>query len=143
MIVLDTNVISELTRSAPDRAVVGWLDGLDPSQAYLTAVTTAELLDGVERMPAGRRRTAIAGAVADLIGLDFAGRILPFDVAASDRYAVVLAARRSIGRPIGMADAMIAAISLEAGATLATRNVRDFEGVSLPLVNPWTATGNG
>ncbi|TDE96077.1 type II toxin-antitoxin system VapC family toxin [Occultella glacieicola] len=141
MIVLDTNVISEMTRPAPDPEVLRWLDDLEPGEAYLTVVTVAELLDGVERMPTGRRRSELAASVADLVDLDFVGRVLPFDVAASFRYATVLSVRRGLGRPIGMADAIIAGIALEAGATLATRNTRDFDGVGLPLVNPWTAPG--
>ena len=138
MIVLDTNVVSELMKSDPSPIVLAWIDRqVDP---FITAVTAAELLYGVQRMPVGQRRTHVAAAIADMIDIDFAGRVLPFDVSATVDYAELVVTRERAGRPIGMADGMIAATALSAGATqFATRNVRDFEGIGLPLIDPWTA----
>lgn len=137
MIVLDTNVISELVRDRPDPGVLAWVDARPVADLHLTSVTVAELLYGVERLPPGRRRAGLGAAVGDLVTVDFAGRVLPFDTAAAVAYAQVVAERDRAGRPIGMADAMIAAVALEAGAVLATRNVKDFAGVGIDLVDPW------
>ncbi len=137
MIVLDTNVISELVRHRPDPGVLAWVDARSVADLYVTSVTVAELLYGVERLPPGRRRAGLGAAVGDLITVDFAGRVLPFDAAAAVTYAQVVAERERAGHPIGMADAMIAAVALEVGAVLVTRNVKDFAGVGLDLVDPW------
>ena len=138
MIVLDTNIVSELMHVEPDPAVVSWLDAQQAPTLYITAVTAAELLFGVERMPSGKRRTRIASAIADMLEYDFADRVLPFDVSSSLEYGRVVANREKLGQPIGMADAMIAATALSAGASLfATRNTKDFTDTGLPLINPW------
>jgi predicted nucleic acid-binding protein len=138
MIVLDTNIVSELMHEEPDPAVVSWLDAQQASTLYITAVTAAELLYGVERMPSGKRRTRIASAIADMLEVDFAERVLPFDVSSSLEYGRVVAHREQLGHPIGMTDAMIAATALSAGASLfATRNTKDFIDTDLPLINPW------
>ena len=138
MIVLDTNIVSELMHVEPDPAVVSWLDAQQAPTLYITAVTAAELLFGIERMPSGKRRTRIASAIADMLEDDFAGRVLPFDVSSSLEYGRVVAHREKLGQPIGMADAMIAATALSAGASLfATRNTKDFTDTGLPLINPW------
>ena len=138
MIVLDTNIVSELMHVEPDPAVVSWLDAQQAPTLYITAVTAAELLFGVERMPSGKRRTRIASAIADMLEYDFADRVLPFDVSSSLEYGRVVANREKLGQPIGMADAMIAATALSAGASLfATRNTKDFTDTGLSLINPW------
>lgn len=138
MIVLDTNVVSELMRDRPDERVVTWADAMPSGRLYLTSVTTAELLYGVEKMALGARRAALGAAVADLITVEFDGRVLPFDVQSSPAYARLVADRERRGHPIGMADAMTAAIALAAGADmLATRNTKDFEGVGLDVIDPW------
>ena len=122
----------------PDPAVVPWLDAQQASTLYITAVTAAELLVDVERIPSDKRRRRIASAIADMLEDDFAGLVLPFDVLSSLEYSRVVAHREKLGHPIGMADAMIAAIALSAGASLfATRNTKDFTDIGLPLVNPW------
>lgn len=139
MIVLDTNVVSELMRRRPDAAVIGWIDGLDASGLMLTAVTAAELLHGVSRLPNGARRRWLAAAVHDMLVEDFDGRVLPFDGAAALHYGELVAAREHAGRPIGVADAQIAAICRHHGATLATRNGRDFEATGVEVFDPWTA----
>ncbi len=137
MIVLDTNVISELTRQAPAADVISWLDSLTAAEVATTAITAAELLYGVARMPAGHRKTELATAVNGLLSDDFEGRVLPFDEPAAQRYADIVTRRERLGRPISTADAQIAAICRTIEATLATRNANDFEEAGIELINPW------
>lgn len=137
MIILDTNIISELTRQAPEPRVVSWLDSLPAEEVSTTAVTAAELLYGVARMPAGRRKRELAAAVRGLLGDELRDRILPFDEHCASRYADIVCGRETVGRPIGVADAQIAAICRTAEATLATRNTDDFSGTGIELINPW------
>lgn len=137
MIVLDTNVISELTRRTPDPGVLNWLDSLAVSEVATTAVTAAELRYGVVRLPAGRRKRELATAIGELLADDFYGKVLPFDERASMRYADVVSGRERIGRPIGVLDAMIAAICRDLNATLATRNTSDFTDTGIELLDPW------
>ncbi len=137
MIVLDTNVLSELMRTSPDQAVLGWLDSLPVAEIATTAITAAELFHGVARLPDGRRRTALSEALHAVIEDDFASRVEPFDAAAAETYPLVVTARENAGRPIAAADAQIAAICRTRHATLATRNVRDFQHTGIELVNPW------
>jgi toxin FitB len=137
VIVLDTNVISELTRQAPAPRVISWLDALTASEVATTAITAAELLYGVARMPDGRRKTELAAAVHGLLSDDFQGRVLSFDEPAAQRYADIVTGRERLGRPIGMADAQIAAMCRTADATLATRNTDDFQETGIELINPW------
>jgi predicted nucleic acid-binding protein len=137
VIVLDTNVISELTRQVPEPGVIAWLDSLPAEEVGTTAVTAAELLYGVARIPSGRRKTELAAAVRGLLGDDFRDRVLPFDEHCASRYADIVCGREALGRPIGVADAQIAAICRAAEATLATRNTDDFAGAGIDLINPW------
>ena len=137
MIVVDTNVISELTRQAPAPGVVSWLDSLAADEVATTAITAAELLYGVERLPDGRRKTELAAAIHSLLGDDFAGRVLAFDEQAAWRYAEIVSRRERLGPAIGFPDAQIAAICRAIGATLATRNTDDFEETGIDLINPW------
>jgi toxin FitB len=136
VIILDTNIISELTRQVPEPGVLSWLDSLAAGEVGTTAVTAAELLYGVARMPAGRRKTELAAAVGGLLGNDFRDRVLPFDERCAWRYADIVCGRETLGRPIGVADAQIAAICRTAEATLATRNTDDFSGTGIELINP-------
>lgn len=139
MIVLDTNVLSELMRPDPDQAVIAWMDSQEPAQLFLTAITVAEILYGIARLPDGKRKAGLRERGVAMLQEDFAGRIISFDEAAAAQYAEVVCERQSSGRSIGMADAQIAAICRTLnGATLATRNSRDFEGIGLDLANPWT-----
>ena len=137
MIILDTNVISEIFRPLPEPRVVDWLTSLEDDVA-ITSVTLAELLAGVRRLPDGRRRDELTrridAAIAPYRG---ARAVLPFDDVAADRYADVLVARGSAGAPISTADAQVAAICLTHGATCATRNLKDFQHTGVKLVNPW------
>jgi len=137
MIVLDTNVISELMRRRPTTRVLRWIDEQDASTLAITAVTVAELLYGVARLARGARKTALAAAVDGLVREDFAGRVLPFDVAAAAHYAELVAERERQGRPISTADGQIAAICRSAGATLATRDVHDFDVTGVGVLDPW------
>lgn len=141
MIVLDTNVVSELMRHDPEPGVVSWVDSVTAADVLLTAVTAAELLYGVARLPDGRRKRELHTKVEGLLTEDFRGQILPFDAQAATHYAEIVAAREQIGRPISMADAQIAAICRNWSAELATRNVDDFADTGIDAVNPWdTAT---
>jgi predicted nucleic acid-binding protein len=137
MIVLDTNVVSEQARERQDPAVLNWLNSISGSEVVTTAVTAAEMLAGVARLPEGRRRRHLELAVRDILTIDFVDRILPFDAAAAEQYAEVMTRRSVAGRPVAVPDAQIAAICRQHGATLATRNVKDFDGVGLDLVDPW------
>ena len=137
MIILDTNVISEIFRRAPEPRVVDWLASLAGDVA-ITSITLAELLAGVRRLPDGRRRDELARRVdAALVPYRGSRAVLPFDDVAADRYADVLVARENTGAPISTADAQIAAICLTHGATCATRKVKDFQHTGVELVDPW------
>jgi predicted nucleic acid-binding protein len=137
VIALDTNVISELARRVPDSAVLAWLDSLEAADVVTTAVTAAELRYGVARLPDGHRKRELAAVIRGILMEDFQDRILPFDERASVRYADIVISRERTGRPIGVADAQIAAICSDLGATLATRNTSDFEETGVELINPW------
>ena len=139
MIILDTNVVSELLRPEPEPRVEQWLSEQDGLSVYLAAISEAELRYGLAVMPAGKRRTALTDAVDHILREDMAGRILPFDSAAAQSYAVIASARRAAGRPIMQADCQIAAIAHAQGAPVATRNTPDFEGCGIDLINPWNA----
>ncbi len=137
MYVLDTNVVSELMRPAPEPCVEAWVAKQRAAHLYFSSISEAELRYGVAIMPAGRRREALAAAVDGLVREDFAGRVLPFDSAAARAYAEIAAARRSAGRPVSQADCQIAAIAHARGLALATRNVRDFAGMGIEIADPW------
>lgn len=137
MIILDTNVLSEVAKPVPSTAVVDWLDRLDARELATTATTVGELHYGIARLPMGRRRSALAQVVRTLIKEDLAGRVLPFDEAAAEEYAAVATDRERRGRPIHTADAQIAAICRVRDATLATRNIKDFEMTGAALIDPW------
>ena len=137
MIILDTNVISELSRHVPDPGVLAWLDSLEISEVATTAITAAELRYGVARLPEGHRKRELTVMIRGILSEDFYGRILPFDERASARYADIVTGREKIGRPVGVADAQIAAICRDLGAILATRNTSDFEETGIELIDPW------
>jgi predicted nucleic acid-binding protein len=137
IIVLDTNVVSESILRTGDPRVTNWMDQQARSNLYLTVISAAELAYGVFRLPDGRRRVELEAQVTALLVEDFADRILSLDLAAAQAYASIIAQRQSAGRPIATSDAQIAGICLTEGATLATRNVKDFEGCGVRLLNPW------
>jgi predicted nucleic acid-binding protein len=137
VIVLDTNVISELIRPAPSTAVLQKLRSLPSDDLYTTVLTEAEIRLGIAILPSGQKRTALQSQVDLILKKDFAGRILPFDSDAAQAYARLVAARRTVGRPISLFDAQIAAIVQIHGAVLVTRNTRDFQECNFEVINPW------
>lgn len=140
MIILDTNVVSEPLKPEPDPAVLDWLDGQEPQTLYLTTINVAELLAGIETMPAGRRRTQLSHALASRIMPLFEGRVLVFDRQATEVLARINASAQAAGNPISFADCAIAAIAAAHGFMVATRNVRDFKGTGVEILNPWTGS---
>jgi predicted nucleic acid-binding protein len=138
MIVLDTNVVSELMRASPAALVVDWVDERSATDVHLTAITVAELLYGVARLPEGSRKTALAERVEAMLSEDFDHRVLAFDETAAAHYADIVVRRERAGRPIGLADAQIAATCRSHRAMLATRNVDDFADTGITIDNPWT-----
>jgi predicted nucleic acid-binding protein len=137
MIVLDTNVLSEVLRPEPEPRVLAWLDEQPANSIFTTAVTQGEILYGIRLLADGQRRRKLWDAASFMFNDDFAGRVLSFDSEAADHYAQIGASRRSAGRPISQFDATIAAITRAHGATLATRNSKDFEDCGVKVVNPW------
>lgn len=135
-VILDTNVVSELMRAAPDARVQGWVRELPPDVVYTTSVTLAEVRFGIARLPAGRRRSLLGTAADDVFGA-FAERVLPFDVFAANVYADIVVGREQAGAPIAGFDAQIAAICQVHRAALATRNTDDFTRLDLDLIDPW------
>lgn len=138
MIILDTNVISEMMRSAPALKVSAWLAVNAASSLFTTALTQAEILYGLALLPAGKRRAALHAAAVATFAQDLGGRILPFDAEAALIYPEIAAARRKSGQPISQIDAQIAAIARSRGAAIATRNGRDFAGCGVTIVDPWS-----
>ncbi|MBS0194807.1 MAG: type II toxin-antitoxin system VapC family toxin [Proteobacteria bacterium] len=137
MIVLDTNVLSELLRPQPAPGVVAWLRTQARMSLFTTAITRAEMLYGVLVLPDGRRKLRLQREVLDIFATDMAGQVLPYDEHAADAHAQIAVQRRAHGRASIQADAMIAGIVRSRGATLATRNVRDFEDCGIALIDPW------
>ena len=137
MIILDTNVVFEPLKPAPSQVVLDWLDRQVPETLYLTAVSLAELLAGIEVLPSGRRRLELEQAVTRQIMPLFEGRVLSFDTKAAEAFGKVRAGAQAVGNTIGFADGAIAAIATSQGFALATRNVRDFRGAGVELINPW------
>jgi predicted nucleic acid-binding protein len=137
MLMLDTNMLSEIMRGEPDRKIADWMVRQPSDELFTAAVCQAEILSGLAIMPNGRRRTDLEEAARAMFADEFSGRILPFDMAAASAYAEVFAARRKAGRPGGTIDLMLAAIARVRGASIVTRNVADYEGAGVPIVNPW------
>ena len=140
MIVLDTNVVSEPIKPEPDQAVLDWLDDQAPESLYLTSITVAELLAGLAVMPAGKRRDKLRKMLTEQVLPLFEGRILSFDAEAAEAFGGVHARAQKAGNPISFADAAIASTASVHGFMLATRNVRDFKGTGVELLNPWSAS---
>ncbi len=137
MIILDTNVLSETLRPAPDAKVLAWLEGRPRISLFTTAITRAELLYRVRLLPESQRKTRLLDAVFRIFDVDMEGQVLGFDGEAADAYSEIAAARKAAGIPISQFDAMIAAITRSRGARLATRNVKDFVGCDIELIDPW------
>lgn len=140
MILLDTNVISEAMRPQPDRNVLAWLDAQAVESLYLSTVSLAELLLGIESLPAGKRRRALAAALDEQIIALFGERILTFDLRAAKAYASIVTRARRQGHPMAVADAQIAAIAASRQFSVATRDEAPFQAAGVPVINPWTST---
>ena len=138
MILLDTNVISELMRDSPHPAVLAWLDDQPSASLFITAISEAEVRFGIALLPAGKRRDRIAEAANRTFGVLFRDHILPFDSEAAAIYAMIAADRRIEGRPISQFDCQIAAIARSRVAAVATRNTRDFKATGIDIVDPWS-----
>ena len=143
MILLDTNVVSELMRSEPAPRLLDWFAALLDETLALTAVTAAELRYGVLILPDGSRRRQLDRAVTAMLAEDFSGLILPFDAAAAEAYGLLAARYRRLGLRPGQSDTMIAAIALSRGAAVATRNLRDFAESGLVLHDPFAGPADG
>jgi toxin FitB len=137
LIVLDTNVISEPLKPVPAKEVLQWLAIQAPETLYMTTISIAEMLSGVEKLPKGKRRDALHGALIDEVFPLFAGRILSFDESAAEAFSLVIAGANAKGNPISFADAAIAGIARAHGFAVATRNVRDYKGADVELIDPW------
>jgi predicted nucleic acid-binding protein len=132
-------VVSELLRPLPDPAVEGWVAERPAAELHFSAVGEAELRYGAAILPAGRRRETLTSDIEGMLREAFEDRVLPFDRNAARQYADVAATRRAAGRPVTPADCQIAAIARSRGMAVATRNVRDFEGIGVEVVDPWNA----
>lgn len=137
MIVLDTNVISEPLRPAGDAAVRAWLNAQSPGSLYTTAINLAELLAGVALLPAGKRRSELETRMRATMARLFKARILDFDSAAAESYAAIAEESKRQGLSVPHDDALIAAIARAHGFAVATRNVSNFAGAGVELIDPW------
>ncbi|HXX24528.1 MAG TPA: type II toxin-antitoxin system VapC family toxin [Terriglobia bacterium] len=137
MIILDTNVLSALMSSVPDRHVIAWLDKQPEISLWTNSVTVLEIRYGLQIMPAGKRRTALMEAFERVLTELLDLRVAPFDAAAAMEASDLMAIRHKLGRPVELRDMMIAGIALACRATLATRNTAHFDGLSVPVINPF------
>ena len=139
MILLDTNVVSEPLRHAPEQRVIAWLDVQPMETLFLSAITVAELRAGVALLPSGKRRTGLQENLEKRVLPLFAGRVLSFDLACTPAYAALMAEARAAGRAIAAADGYIAAIAIANGFVVATRDTGPFEAAGAAVIDPWQA----
>jgi len=139
VILLDTNVVSELMRNVPDSGVVEWLDHQPAESIWISSITVFEARLGIALLPDGRRRKAFEAAFGELLEDDLENRVLDFDAVAAASAALIAADRQKKGRPADLRDTQIAGIARARRATLATRNVRHFADMTIPIINPWSA----
>ncbi len=137
MIILDTNIISEMMKSVPAEKVSSWLDQQEVNQLYITTITIAEISYGLNVLPKGSRRQLLENAFNKTIHAAFKHRVLPFDESAAHLYGKMMGHRKELGRPLSVLDGQIAAIARMQDATLATRNIRDFANCEVDLINPF------
>jgi predicted nucleic acid-binding protein len=137
MLVVDTNVLSELMRPRPNAPISSWIAERATLSLHLTAISEAELRFGLAIMPPGRRRDGLAEGLERMLRTGFANRVLPFDSAAASAYAEIAAARRAMGRPMPEADCQIAAIARSRDMAIVTRNVHDFVDAGIDVIDPW------
>jgi toxin FitB len=141
MIILDTNVVSELMRPEPASRVADWVRRRDRRELRMTSITLAEIRFRIARLSAGRRKQALLDTANDTFTV-FDDQILPVDAAAAEQYAIIASARERAGKPIAGFDALIAAVCSSLGAALAARNLPDFEGTGVEIINPWASPGD-
>ena len=139
MIILDTNVLSELMKPGPALQVSTWVTKQSVRELFTTCINEAEIFYGIEILSKGKRRESLLAAAEILFAQDFAGQVFNFESDAARAYSRIVASRRTLGRPIGHADAQIAAIAQVRGAKIATRNIADFDACNLVVVDPWHA----
>src|ERR1700687_3837605 len=139
MIIIDTNVLSEALRPEPESVVLDWIANQPRASLFTTTVARGEILYGIRLLSEGKRRRGLWDAAKKIFDEDFTDQVLSFDSDAADMYAEIAASRRTAGKPISQFDAMIVAMARSRGASLATRNVKDFEDYGVDVVNPWTA----
>lgn len=137
MIILDTNVVSEMMRATPSPVVVAWLNDQDAASLFLTAVTIGEIRFGVRVLPEGKRRRSLEEGFERILAEAFAGRVLAFDEAAAHFYGEIMGRRKELGQPLGILDAQIASIARSNGYSVATRNVQDFVQCGIEIINPF------
>ncbi|HXO02084.1 MAG TPA: type II toxin-antitoxin system VapC family toxin [Stellaceae bacterium] len=137
MFLLDTNVLSALINPTPPVSVLRWIAEQNYQELFTASVCQAELLAGLAIMPQGQRRHRLERAAERIFDDDFDGQILAFDAAAAEVYAHIFAGRRRMGRPMPTLDLMIAATAMAHSAEIVTRNVSDFEGCGVVVINPW------
>jgi predicted nucleic acid-binding protein len=137
MIILDTNVLSELMRAVPAPEVAGWVAKQPSAELFTTSITESEIFYGIELLTKGKRREGLLAAAEAMFAEDLEGRILGFESDAARSFSKIAAGRRARGKPISHADAQIAAIARVRRATLATRNIEDFEDCGVDVVDPW------
>ena len=137
MIILDTNVVSEVFKPKPDHAAAGWLMAQPKDQCFLTAISKSELLFGLVRMPDGKRKRDLADVIQAFFDLELLNPVLAFESSDAEHYADILARRQRLGRRMGELDAQIAAIARRRGCSVATRNGADFEDCGIDIINPW------
>lgn len=138
MIVLDTNILSEVQRAIPNPNVMAWLDAQEPGNLYVTAISAEELLFGAFILPSGDRKARLVGTIEAMLDDDFAGRVLPYDITASQYYAMRVSGARQRGIAIGHADGQIGAIvAAQKAASIATRDTAPFEAMGVEVINPW------
>jgi len=140
-VLLDTNVLSEVRRPAPDPKMLAWLDTIDEDRAFVSVASIAELKRGIALMDAGRRREVLAAWLAEDLPARFAGRIVPIDPAIAERWGDLMAQARQSGIALSVMDGFFAATALDRELVLATRNTKDFAPLGVPLFNPWTDEG--
>ncbi|MEM9302750.1 MAG: type II toxin-antitoxin system VapC family toxin [Pseudomonadota bacterium] len=139
MLIFDTNVISELMRPAPDPTVLGWARSVPSTMSYTTTVSEAEIRYGLALLSDGARKRRLESEVDGIFAEDFEGRVLAFGREAAMHFGLLCAARQRSGRPLAIADAMIAGIASAYGSSIATRNVADFENLGIDVHDPWAS----
>ena len=137
MLILDTNVLSELMRKAPNPSVCEWIATIPETAVFTTTLTQAEILYGIKILDDGKRKNQLLHAADAMFEEDFSGKLLSFDTQAAHAFANICSTRKKLGRPISQIDAQIAAITLSRKASLVTRNVNDFQNCEIPIINPF------